>query len=660
MKKIKFNISLLFLLFLIIAGCSADFIEEKKDYSSVNVGIYQYESLANGYLEFLYGAMSPDGNANMAAWSKAAEDNAVVAGTGDDGLFAKSTDQLASRTVLNREWADISPSNDHCIKSIGLRLGTGYQNTAYTRIRYCNLYLENVDEYTGLEEDFKNQIKAQFYFWRAWQYFELVRLYGGVPLVLTAQPANVDDPEVQTPRSKSSEVFEQIVQDLDMADELFKNARPYTAEETGKITRAAAAALKGRALLTWASPQFNRNDDQGRWQRAYDANLAAYNVALAAGKGLDPDWRNMFFKDNGMESVFAFGFNDFATNTDGFAKNNYTEYQSRSQDQGGNKGILPTKNVMDAFPMEDGTPYNPDGDLNHFYRDRDPRFYHTFVYNGAIWPYAEDPDYRTWIYYWFPLNADPSGPKRPAIEQNDTGVYLKKFTNAMSSNNNAFRNNGNDYMDIRFAEIVLNLAESAIGINNLSEGKGFIQDIRARAGVINNDGQYGLSSYTSRDQLFEAVINERKVEFAYENKRFHDLRRWLLYNDDFGTCTRLNQEPIDGSRRKGYYIYAKIDPATYYVGIPDPFVGAGSGAAPIIDREATTYPEGISTYDEYLDYLYDNHFEVVVRDNVEESNFEEFTWYNEYYFFGIHQQAMDTAPYLNQTQGWGGSFNPLE
>ena len=649
MKNIKIENLLIFVVILFLNSCTADFIEEKKDYTSVNIGVYKEEYLANGYVNNLYNLMLPGENQDMTRWSLAAAEHA------SPNFFSRATDEFSGQISINQEWSEISAINDHCLKSIGKRLSPSSQNMAYTRIRYCNLYLDNIDNYDDLELDFKNQIKGQIYFWRAWQYFELVRLYGGIPLVLTAQPANVDDKDVQIERSSSSDVINQIVKDLENAKELLENSRPYTAEEAGKITSSAAAALKGRVLLTWASPLFNRSDDPARWQRAYDANLDAYNTCLAAGKGLDPDWKNMFFKDNGMESIFGFGFNNFAANSGGIPKNNYTEYNSRSREQDGNGAISPTKNIMDAFPMEDGTSYNPNGNLNHFYRDRDPRFYHTFAYNGCIWPFKENQNYRHWTYYWYPFGY-PSDRIASNAVLNDTGIYLRKFTNSQSPKTNNFRNSGADYMEIRFAEVVLNLAESAIGVNKLPEGKGYIKLIRERAGVINNDGDFGLASASSRDQLFAAVINERKVEFAYENKRFHDLRRWLLYNDDYNTCTRLNQTPIEGSKRVGYYTFAKTNPSTYYTGRTDPFRGTGAG---IINKDATTYPSGINNYDEYVDYIYDNFLEVVVKEkDVDPTDFT-FHWYNEYYFFGIYQQVLDTAPYLQQTQGWGGTFNPL-
>lgn len=649
MKNIKINGLLAVFIALALGSCTTDFIEEKQDYSNVNEGVYTEEILATQYLDYLYYSSMPLKDQNLAMYTLTADEH-----DGGNG-FSVASDEVAGEVHYNAQWSSISPVNDHCLKSIGSRItSSGGRNDAYSRIRHANLYLDNVDKYTGLEEDFKNQIKGQFYFWRAYQYFELVRLYGGVPIILTAQDPNINDPNNQIPRSTSGEVIDQIVADLNKANELLTNGRPYTAAEAGRITAQAALALKGRVLLTWASPLFNRNDDVARWQRAYDANLAAYNACLAAGKGLAPNWKTMWFQDNGVESIFAFGYNNDAS-AGQLAKNNATERFSRPRDLGATGGNSPTKQIVDAFPMSDGTPYNVNSDPNNFYKNRDPRFYHTFAYNGAIWPYAENAQYKNWTYYW---KTNAAGAlKSTETNANASGVYLRKFANDNTSQAGGFRYVGADYMEIRFAEVVLNLAESAIGINQLAEGKGYIKQIRQRAGITNNDGDYGLSTATSRDQLFAAVINERKVEFAYENKRFHDLRRWLLYNDDFGTCTRLNQTPIQGMRRQGYYTVVKTNSTTDYVGTTDPLKGS---TAPVINRDATTYPPGVTTYAQYVDYLYANHFNVIVRDNLEPNLTWTFNWYNEYYFFGIYQNLIESAPYLQQTQGWGGTFDPLQ
>ena len=253
------------------------------------------------------------------------------------------------------------------------------------------------------------------------------------------------------------------------------------------------------------------------------------------------------------------------------------------------------------------------------------------------------------------------------------GIYLNKATSATASNNTNFAYSGTDYMEMRFAEVVLNLAESAIGINKLAEGKTLIESIRKRAGVLIGDGNYGLAAVTSRDQHFAAALKERKVEFAYENKRFYDLRRWLLFDNTAGTTTRLGIAPLNGTRRTGYYIIAKNTAGARYVGTADPFLPNALGVAPIVSRDPAAFPyiipatgknpgTSIANYDAYVDYLYDNYFEIVERDNLENSAVAgwKFTWYKEYYYFGIYQTLLDTAPYLEQTKGWGGTFDPLK
>lgn len=657
----KNNIKLysLFTIFtsLVLVSCSTDFIEEKRDLSGVTNEVYEYEELSLQFVNELYASILPTHNSNMAMWSRPADDHDNPAD------FARATDEAAGEVDLNKEYAGVDATQDHALRAIGEPSTTSYRNNVWTRIRKINLYLDQVDKFSGLEEDFKDQIKGQLYFWRGWQYFELVKLYGGVPLVLTAQDpviAEGEGSDIQVPRSKTSETFEQIVADLDMAHDLLEQGRPYTAEDYGRITKEAALAYKGRVLLFWASPQFNRNDDQSRWQRAYDANLEAKNALDAAGKGLHPNWKQMFLEGEGnmnMEAVIVYNFNSIESGGD-YTKNNATERYSRPKDLGATSGNSPTKQIVDAFFMSDGTPYTPDadGDYSDFYKNRDPRFYHSFVYNGAEWGYEENPDYRHWTYFWS-TSAAGELDKSTESNPNASGIYLKKFTSEETSELGGFRYVATSYIEFRYAEVLLNLAEAAVGINNSAVAKDNVRQVRQRAGIEAGDYDYGLALANSRDELFELIINERKVEFAYENKRFDDLRRWLLYDDTYGTVSRLNQTPIDGMRRKGYYTVALNNDGTEYVGAEDPFLGEN---APVINRNPDTYPDGITNQDEYLDFLYENHFKVIVRDDLEENEDWEFTWFDEYYFIGIPENVLREATYLEQTQGWGGSFDPLQ
>ncbi|WP_432713803.1 RagB/SusD family nutrient uptake outer membrane protein, partial [Pedobacter sp.] len=447
----------------------------------------------------------------------------------------------------------------------------------------------------------------------------------------------------------------------------------------GRITSGASAALKGRVLLTYASPLFNRNDDRARWQKAYEANLAAKTLLEANGFSLYKKgtlanasaWANMFVEEvNNVEAVMVFGFNSVASGNP--QRNSGWEQAVRSKDINGAGSISPTKQMVDAFPMKDGKmPGSSTYDYSDqkFYKNRDPRFYKTFVYNGALWPYKENTNYRQWTYTWkSAANKTVYDKTTETKGANSSGIYLAKASSPLASNATGdFKLSPTDFMEIRFAEVVLNLAESAIGADKVGEGMEGIKSIRERAGVENKDGSYGLAGISARDDAFAAALNERKIEFAYEGKRFWDLRRWMLFTDEFGTTARLKMTPLNGTRRTGFYISVKTTAGADFVGTNDPLIKIGTNAATIIEREPAVLPAGFANYDAYLDYLYDNHFKVTVKDDLDNTSTAnwKFKWYKEYYFFGINQTALSGSPYLEQTIGWNsingsGTFDPLK
>ncbi|KDN55869.1 RagB/SusD family nutrient uptake outer membrane protein [Flavobacterium seoulense] len=667
MKNIKINILKGVLLMLSLASCSDDFLAEKEDLTGVNEQVYQDPILGKFYVDYIYKLILPTNGTTVFTWDLAVNND----------NFSRATDELPGEVNWNKVWAAPGTNTDaNCLPYIGARVTQSIANNTYTRLRQINLFLDNIDKY-GMAEADKNLLKGQMYFWRAWQYFDLVRLYGGVPLVLTAQSSIGEGQDLKIPRSSTSACIEQIVADLDKAIALcppkWDNA------EWGRINSGAAAAFKGRVLLTWASPLFNRTDDIARWQRAYDANVEAKTILEANGFKLFSTggfangvaWENMWFAEAGnSEAVIVYGFNNSSSSN--LMRNNNWERACRSKTSGGAGSIGATKQIMDAFPMKDGKapgvstayPYS----LQTFYKNRDPRFYKTFVYNGAPWAYAEDVNFKQFSYYWFrtaPADATvlPTG-FTETLGTVNTNVYIRKAINSKASNANAYQFSGTDYMEMRFAEVLLNLAESAIGVNKLAEGKALIAKVRERAGIESNGGTFGLGDVVTRDQHFAAAINERKVEFAYESKRFWDLRRWMLFNNDFGTCTRLNQTPIEGMRRTGVFFIAQKNGANY-VGTADPFLPV-NGVAPVADRNPVTYPAGITTYDQYVDYFYANYIKVIEKDNVDPVNVTipwKFKWYNQYYFFGFPPSFLNTALYLGQTSGWSGgtsTFDPLQ
>jgi len=655
-----------------LAGCSKKFLEEKRDLGGVNEEVFQDSTIAQAYVDYVYGLFQPANNATALTWMLATNGN----------HFTQTTEEFGGETNWNKVWPSISYSNGHALNYFGVPLPTSIGNNTWTRMKQINIFLDNVDQH-GLPQYTRNKLKAQLYFWRAWQYFDLVRLYGGVPLVLHAQdPISGEAESLQIQRSSTSACIDQICADLDSAIAILPGK--WASADWGRITRGGAAALKGRVLLTWASPLFNTTDDVARWQRAYDANMAAKTMLETDGFGLfktgtladGTAWENMFVNEvNNPEAVIVFGFNTVVS--DQIQKWNGWEHAARPKEILGNSGLNPTKQMMDAFPMKDGKmpgqsttyPYNP----KQFYKNRDPRWNKTFAYNGGLWPYKENPRYRLWTYRWF-ANGTATTPASTTEQRgtNTSGIYLRKATNAQGSNASGnFSTSGTDYIELRFAEVLLNLAECAVGIGNISEGMTLVKSIRERAGIEIGDGQYGLGTISGRDAAFAAVINERKLELAYEGKRFHDLRRWMLFNDEFGTCTRLGVQPLDGTRRTGIFIYVKKGDGTKYTGAnnQDPLFKAQHTATNtniITEREPAIFPAGIANQDQFVDSLYNNHFEIIEKDDIDPTagNWN-FKWYKEYYYFGLNQQALDNSPYLQQTKGWNslggpGVFDPVK
>ncbi|RRN76622.1 RagB/SusD family nutrient uptake outer membrane protein, partial [Pseudoxanthomonas sp. SGD-10] len=391
MKKNLIKYMFASLVLLSTSGCKDDFLQEKRDLTGVNEEVFTNPALAQAYVDYIYGLFLPANNGTGFIATNTASDNGSY-----NNVFSQTTDELAGETDFNKEWSSILNTQNHANRYFGQKVGSGVSNNVWTRLKQINTFLAEIDKH-GIEEDTRNKLKGQMYFWRAWQYFELVRLYGGVPLILEPQNPKMENIDVNSvPRSKTSECIEQICADLDMAKDLLPGKWPNQSADWGRITSGAAAALKGRVLLTWASPLFNPNDDVSRWQRSYDANLEAKNIleqndfrlfeegGVADGKA----WGDMWLKEVGNpEAVIVFGFNTAAVGGT-FTRNSGWEQVIRPRSIGGNGSISPTKQIVDAFPMKDGKAtasasstytYDP----NKFYKNRDPRFYKTFAYNGS-------------------------------------------------------------------------------------------------------------------------------------------------------------------------------------------------------------------------------------------------------------------------------------
>ncbi|QKJ28516.1 RagB/SusD family nutrient uptake outer membrane protein [Mucilaginibacter mali] len=533
------------------------------------------------------------------------------------------------------------------IESVG-DIGTSNSNaTNYGKLRYINNFIESVNGGTQ-PAGTKTRFVGQALFWRAFRYFELVKMYGGVPLVTSALDAVGDDALSKTylPRATTSDVFKQIVADLNTAAASLPVKWPNSLDQ-GRITKGIAQAMLSRVLLTYASPQFNSplasmpatatsvvaTTDQTRWQAAYDATNAAIATLSANGFGLFPKWDyTMWTTENNSEAVFVTEYNtdqtDNGRNSNGYVGGAVPKAVATS---GG--AYQPTWDMVNAFPMADGKapgtstkyPYNTTTPPINFYANRDPRFYQTIAYNGCSWPLVGNTANRLWTYFYFSNTAGTASKTTEAVAASTTGFYLRKAIDpTISAANLPYA--GTDWQEIRYAELVLNHAEAAAELGKLTESYADLVAIRKRAGIeAGSDNLYGLTAGMDHDAMINAIMYERQIEFAYEGKRYWDLRR-----------RKLLEVTLNGKRRSAVTIMLKnTGTSTDYI---------------LATRDAT--PTSGTAFDTF----YTTNFTITTK----QLDTYNIAYQTADYFFGIPTNAIKNNPSLVQTSTWGGTFNPLQ
>ncbi|GAA4736215.1 RagB/SusD family nutrient uptake outer membrane protein [Flavisolibacter ginsenosidimutans] len=523
-------------------------------------------------------------------------------------------------------------------KDYGTSLNTNNTQPSnnWGKIRQVNTFIKSIQE-SPLPDYTRRKFLAQALFFRAFRYWDIVRIYGGVPLVLTPLDGVGNDARdaALLPRNKTSECFAQMVKDLDYA--IANLPGKWTGSDWGKITSGAAAAFKGRVLLYWASPMFNPSDIASRWQDAYNANLQAKTILDANGFGLNSNYKTMWFSEvNNPEAVMVTSYN--TATGDQAKKNNGWDKSCRPSYLNGSGSNQPTWELVRSYPMKDG---KMPGDATSaypyydslYYKNRDPRFDATIAYNGCTWPLDGNANLRLWTYY-------ETSTKSTESSASNTGFYCRKAVSEGTFTFGDPQYSGTDWMEIRYAEVLLNLAESAVGISKIAtteEGYQGIIKVRQRAGITaGSNGLYGLNSGLSRAQLFDAILFERKIEFAFEGKRFWDLYRWKRMSD------------LNGWYRNRLRIVLKTG-----TGIPT--------AAALKDPTSASFRDV-----QNLDNMMTNYFQTIRNNNHDASNSttkldtNPINFLSTYYFFPIPLAAITNDPNLQQNNNWGGSFDPLQ
>lgn len=442
----------------------------------------------------------------------------------------------------------------------------------YKGIRAATIFIQNADKISDINQEKKAQYKAEARALRAMYYFYLMRIYG--PVVIMGETVPAADAKLELPRNTYDECTNYVVSELEKA----AKDLPLTSTEgdKGRITKPVALAFKANALLYAASPLFNGNTklanlknqdgtslinqtlDPGKWRKAADAYKAFLNEFVPglfdlnrnynSNGSLDPylSCKNAVIKDWNKEAVFTRV--ECSIGPWQYALTPFHDGQNNRDVKGGS-AINPTQAMVDAFFMENGrsitdaaSGYQASGFTNYQapgspasvptfnqWVNREPRFYVNITYNGSIWLNTTTNGH---IITQTNYNGN-SGRSRTSNDYSSTGYIARK---AMGFDN--WDINNRTLILIRLAEIYLSYAESLNEIDysaNQAEILKYVNLIRERAGIP----QYGAGANAlpvpgSQSEMREAIRKERRVELAFENQRYFDVRRWIIADQTEG------------------------------------------------------------------------------------------------------------------------------
>lgn len=436
----------------------------------------------------------------------------------------------------------------------------------YSGIRKANIMINHIDvvpfmltyiNSKGETKPLNVSMKSEARFLRAYFYFELIKRYGGVPLMGDEVHLLGDDMEI--PRNTFEECVQYIVDELDdIKDDLRTNPMPDFDQYAHTPTRETCLALKSRLLLYAASPLFNESPiepgneligyasyNKERWNDAakvakefideYGPNgNGAYNLTQSTSDDENRDFRDVFLgfynKTNNPEVIF---YRPGAENKAIETNNGPLGFSGNSMGKG---RTLPTQNLVDAFPMKDGMFPGEEGGSKYTinqsdpYENRDPRLDYTVLHHGSSWLNTT-------------LDISTGGLNNPSnsAEYSRTSYYMCKFMGKFSGESE-YSNKIHLWVMFRYAEILLNYAEATN--EYLSAPNQDIYDaiiaLRARAGIEPGDySLYGLKENMTQEEMRKVIQNERRIEMAFEEQRYWDIRRWRIAEDIF-------KEPLKG------------------------------------------------------------------------------------------------------------------
>ncbi len=380
----------------------------------------------------------------------------------------------------------------------------------YANIRRANLFIEKVSAST-LPDDWKSQRLAEARFLRAYYYMLLWMYHGGVPVITDVLNMSEQGDAVFRSRNTAEETFRFIADECSAIAE----ALPLSAE-AGRATRGAALTLKGWCELVWASPLYNEGNERSRWEAAANTNRQVIDLDVYV---LFPDYNTLHFEENNnnIEVIFDkqyLGGTSLGSSREGLQGPWMVGGIQRSW---GN--VNPTQELVDEYAMANGLPIDDPAsgyDPQNPYQDREKRFYQSIIYDGS-----------EWLGFEMVMKQGVGSPNATDLsdinEATNTGYSLRKGLNPHYAVNGPNLQNSGSFIIFRFAEVLLSYAEAQ------NEAFGPDESVYAAVNRIRERSELPpLKPGLSKEAMRVAIHRERRVELAFEEKRWYDLIRLRL------------------------------------------------------------------------------------------------------------------------------------
>lgn len=464
------------------------------------------------------------------------------------GGFETLTDLAVSQPETHDRAAGIRNYVEGIITPDNITGLTNLWNEEYGYIRKANIFFEKT-EASEIPEDKLNPMKGEVHFLRAWMYFELIRTYGGVPIITSS--FKLDDESFEVARNTYDECVDFILDECDNAISFLDGV----SLNEGKISKNAALALKARVLLYAASPLNNPTNDRAKWEAAEVATKAV----LDAGYTLHETTSDLFTKPlKNDETIFGKSYTPGTRIPDwGY---NYDYWPSGFDAR---QRVMPTQTFVNMFQMTNGEyPYQADGttvngasgyDPQKPNLNRDPRYYTSILYPGAGPVFIQDGSKTTHrLYeYWEDANPNPdnvapyANPNKKDPENGQTlfdfgrdsktywvkgltpfhwrvqtGYTFRRLLDFDGPRASFDFNYNQVTVFMRLTEFILNYAEIQIALGDEGKARDYINMIRSRPSTNMPD----ISS--SGAALVRDYRNERAIELHLEDQRFYDIMRW--------------------------------------------------------------------------------------------------------------------------------------